>query len=141
MRLRRSWGKKKKLMTKRRKIIPYNPKLTEFTKSLRNNSTKSEIKLWRVIKGKEFRGYDFHRQKPLLNFIADFYCHELDLVIELDGLTHESEETKRKDIFKQSELEKEGLTVLRFTDDEIFSEFDKVMSEIEEYIDLFEKKQ
>ena len=128
-------------MKNRRKIIPYNSKLKEFARLLRNNSTKSEIKLWQAIKGKQLKGYDFHRQKPLLEFIADFYCHELALVIEVDGFTHEFEETNRKDKYKQKELEKAGLTVLRFTDEEVFSELDKVILEIENYINKFESKE
>lgn len=125
-------------MKKRRKIIPYNPKLKEFARVLRNNSTKSEIKLWKILKNKNIKGYDFHRQKPLLEFIADFYCYELKLVIELDGFTHEFEETKSKDNYKQGKLEGVGLTVLRFTDEEVFSEFDLVINSIEKYILEFE---
>ena len=67
----------------KRKIIPYKPYLKLLARKLRNNSTKSEMKLWLCLKGRQMCGYDFHRQKPLLNFIADFYCHELKLVIEL----------------------------------------------------------
>lgn len=128
-------------MKNRRKIIPYNSKLKEFARFLRNNSTKSEIKLWRTIKGKQIKGYDFHRQKPLLEFIADFYCHELALVIEVDGFTHKFEETKQKDEYKQKELEKVGLTVLRFSDEDIHSELDKVFLSIESYIIEFESKE
>ena len=84
----------------RRKIIPYNPKLKEYARYLRNNSTRSEIRLWHELKGKQRLGYDFHRQKPLLHFIADFYCYELKLVIELDGYTHEFPEVIRKDKIK-----------------------------------------
>lgn len=76
----------------KRKIIPYNPNLKELARKLRNNSTQSEIRLWQYLKGKQMMGYDFHRQKPLLNYIADFFCHELALVIELDGYTHQFEE-------------------------------------------------
>lgn len=129
-----------RILKKRRKIIPYNPKLKEYARVLRNNSTKSEIKLWKVLKNKNIKGYDFHRQKPLLNFIADFYCYELKLVIELDGFTHEFEKIKNKDKYKQAKLEEFGLTVLRFTDEEIFSEFDLVINSIEKYILEFEKK-
>jgi len=81
----------------KRKIIPYNPKLKEFARKLRNNSTKSEIRLWQQLKRKQFFGYDFHRQKPLLNYIVDFYCYELNLVIELDGYSHNFEEIVTKD--------------------------------------------
>ena len=101
---------------------------------MRNNSTKAEIRLWQELKGKKLLGYDFHRQKPLLEFIADFYCHELELVIEIDGFTHEFEETKQKDMFKQAKLEEIGLSVLRFTDEEVHSELDQVILKIEDYI-------
>jgi very-short-patch-repair endonuclease len=81
----------------RRKIILYNPKLKELARKLRNDSTKSEIRLWQQLKGKQLFGYDFHRQKSLLNYIADFYCYELNLVIELDCYSHQFEEVVEKD--------------------------------------------
>jgi len=123
----------------KRKIIPYNPKLKELARNLRNNSTKSEIKLWQHLKGKQFFGYDFHRQKPLLNFIADFYCYELNLVIELDGYTHQFEEVIIKDEIKQEELENIGLTVIRFDDKEVMNDINNVFRELEGYILNFEK--
>jgi very-short-patch-repair endonuclease len=125
----------------RRKIIPYNPKLKELARQLRNNSTQSEIKLWHFLKGKQMRGYDFHRQKPLLDFIADFYCYELKLVIELDGYTHLLEETQLKDEKKQKSFEKVGLHVLRFLDEEVMHDIDNVLRVIESYIEEFEAKE
>lgn len=123
----------------RRKIIPYNPKLKELARKLRNKSTKSEITLWQELKGKRMHGYDFHRQKPLLNYIADFYCYELKLVIELDGYTHQFEEVQIKDEQKQAELERLGLTVMRFQDIEIFNDMNNVLRVIEGYIKKFEE--
>lgn len=123
----------------RRKIIPYNPKLKELARKLRNNSTKSEIALWQELKGKKIYGYDFHRQKPLLNYIADFYCYELKLVIELDGYTHQFEEVQVKDEQKQVTLEKLGLTVMRFQDNEIFKDMNNVLRVIEKYVIDFEE--
>ncbi len=64
-------------------------------------------------------GYDFHRQKPLLEYIADFYCYELELVIELDGYTHNFEEVLARDETKQKALENLGLTIIRFADPEV----------------------
>ncbi len=122
----------------KRKIIPYKPILKKFARELRNNSTKSEIKLWGYLKGKQMLGYDFHRQKPLLNFIADFYCYELKLVIELDGYTHMFEETIIKDAIKESELNRVGLKVLRFSDDEVMQDIENVLRMIEKYIEEFE---
>ncbi len=121
----------------KRKIIPYKPILKKFARELRNNSTKSEIKLWGYLKGKQMLGYDFHRQKPLLNFIADFYCYELKLVIELDGYTHMLEETIIKDAIKESELNRIGLKVLRFADAEVMQDIENVLRTIEKYIEEF----
>jgi len=123
----------------RRKIIPYNPKLKMLARNLRNNSTFSEIILWHELKGKKMRGYDFHRQKPLLNYIADFYCCELYLVIELDGITHIFDEVAERDERKEKNLSKFGIKVLRFYDDEVLNDMENVLREIEAYIDDFER--
>ena len=125
----------------RRKRLPYNPKLKELARKLRNNSTNSEIKFWHFLKGKQLSGYDFHRQKPLLNYIADFYCYELQLVIELDGYSHQLEDVQLKDETRQKELENLGLTVLRFQDTEVFQNIKNVLRIIEQYILEFEKTQ
>lgn len=97
-----------------RKIIPYNPKLKEFARKLRNDSTFGEVLRWNELKGEKF-GFDFHRQKPLLNYIVDFYCSELNLVIEIDGRYHSHEEKFDADSFRDQELAKYDLTTLRFT--------------------------
>ena len=122
----------------KRQIIPYNPRLKLLARKLRNNSTKSEIKLWLNLKGRQLCGYDFHRQKPLLNYIADFYCYELKLVIELDGVSHNLESVQMKDEIKQSQLERAGLTVLRFRDEEVFNNLDGVLETIKRYITKYE---
>ncbi|MDH5609847.1 MAG: endonuclease domain-containing protein [Cyclobacteriaceae bacterium] len=124
----------------KRKIIPYDPKLKELARQLRNNSTRSEIRLWQFLKGKQMMGYDFHRQKPLLHYIADFYCYELGLVIELDGYTHQFEETDQKDRVKQRELEAIGLTVLRFDDLEVMQDINNVLRSLENYILEYQEK-
>ena len=124
----------------KRKIIPYNPKLKKIAQKLRNNSTRSEIKLWGNLKGKQMFGYDFHRQKPLLNYIVDFYCYELNLVIELDGYSHQFEEVLIKDELKQKALEHIGLNTLRFDDDEVMNDINNVLNDIEGYITQFENR-
>lgn len=98
------------------KIIPYNPKLKEYAKELRKNSTLSEVLLWKNIKNKAL-GVQFHRQVPLLEYIVDFYCHELMLAIEIDGDSHLYK--YEYDVKRQGELEKEGIIFLRFTDSDI----------------------
>lgn len=124
---------------KRREIIPYNPKLKEFARQLRNNSTKSEIYLWKHLKGKQMMGYDFHRQKPLDIYIVDFFCHELMLAIELDGFSHQLDEVIEKDEVKEERLKELGIHVLRFQDDEVYNDIENVMREIEAYVVEYEK--
>lgn len=91
----------------RNKIIPYNPKLKEYARYLRKNSTISEVLLWKKIKNKSL-GVEFHRQVPILEFIVDFYCHELFLAIEIDGGSHLFK--YEYDISRQGKLEDQGVT-------------------------------
>jgi len=123
----------------RRPILPYSPHLKEYARRMRNHSTRSEIFMWQQLRGKQLRGYDFHRQKPIGNFIVDLYCPELMLALELDGITHESEEVKKKDSIKQARLESLGVTVLHFTDKAIFFDTDQVFKTLEDFIDEFER--
>jgi len=125
---------------KKRKIIPYNPKLKELARQLRNNSTKAEVILWLKLKGKQMYGYDFHRQKPINNFILDFFCNELMLAIEVDGYSHELIEVYNKDLKKDKKLNELGITVLRFSDYQVLKEMDNVLRAIEWFIVEFEKK-
>ena len=75
----------------------YNPKLKQLARNLRNNSTLSEVLLWNELKGKLFEGYQFMRQKPIGEFIVDFYCPKLKLVIEIDGESHGSNKNQERD--------------------------------------------
>ncbi len=117
----------------RRKIIPYNPKLKQIARSLRNNSTLSEVLLWRAPKGKQVRGFDFHRQKPVDNYIVDFYCHELSLAIEIDGSTHN--EKMDRDEQRQKRLESLDVRFLRFTDADVKRNLQGVVMAIEDWIE------
>ena len=118
---------------KRRKIIPHNPKLKLIARKLRNNSTKSEVLMWNYLKGKQIRECDFHRQKPIGNFIVDFYCNEILLAIEIDGESHYGNE--EKDSKRQKEIEKHGVRFLRFDESEIYYQLDNVIKTIEKWID------
>ncbi|MCF6130341.1 endonuclease domain-containing protein [Flavobacterium sp. AS60] len=113
----------------RNKIIPYSPHLKEYARQLRNNSTLSEVLLWKNIKSKGY-GFQFHRQVPLLNYIVDFYCHELMLAIEIDGESHQFK--YEYDARRQGELEKEGVTFLRFTDIDIKQNMFSVLLTLEQ---------
>jgi very-short-patch-repair endonuclease len=123
----------------KRKIIPYNPKLKEFARQLRNNSTETEIFLWLKLKGKQMYGYDFHRQKPIDNFILDFFCYELMLAIELDGYSHEILEVYNRDCVKEKRMNEFGITVLRFSDEQVLKDMENVIRAIEFYIYEYEK--
>ncbi len=79
-------------------------------------------------------GYDFHRQKPIDNFILDFFCHELMLGIELDGITHSFEEVELKDQKKELKLNELGIYILRFKDEEVYNNIENVLKIIENYI-------
>jgi len=123
---------------KRRKIIPYNSRLKEFTRKLRNDSTFTEIMVWNYLKKKKLRGYDFDRQRPIDNYIVDFYCKDLFLAIEIDGESHygNPERDKKKD----KRLKELGVTVLRFDDMEVKYRLDNVINRIEKWIDENSKK-
>ncbi|WP_108804800.1 MULTISPECIES: endonuclease domain-containing protein [unclassified Aquimarina] len=125
---------------KKRKIIPYNPKLKEYARQLRNNSTKSEILLWQKLKRKQLYGYDFHRQKPIDNYILDFFCYELMLGIEIDGYSHQLVEVYNKDIVKEKAMNRLGVNILRFTDQQIFKDMFNVLLAIEDYIQSYENE-
>ena len=116
------------------KIIPYNPKLKALARKLRKNSTLSEVLLWQRIKQKGY-GVQFHRQVPLLEYIVDFYCHELKLAIEIDGDSHNFKEGY--DIKRQKELESYGISFLRFTDLDIKKNMFSVLLSIDQTIDTF----
>ncbi len=120
-------------------FLPYNKKLKEFSRDLRSHSTLSEILLWQKLRSSQFRGYAFNRQKPLGNYIVDFYCLKLDLVIEVDGNSHFFEESVVEDQERQKVIERMGLNFLRFSDLEVKRSMPSVLEEIGYFIDDFEK--
>ena len=120
------------------KNLYYNRSLKDLARQLRNNSTKSEIRLWTELLNGKKTGYTFHRQRPVLNYIADFLCKDLKLIIELDGYSHEFEQQWKKDKQRQIELEEAGFKVLRFSDDEVMKDLRNVESEIMHWIKKLE---
>ena len=123
-------------MEKRYDNLGYNKKLKELARSLRKNATKAEIRLWsELLRAGKMQGYTFLRQRPVLNYIADFMCKELKLIIEVDGFTHESDKQWYKDKDRQQELEDNGFTVLRFTDEEILNDLENVSRRLEHWIE------
>jgi very-short-patch-repair endonuclease len=120
-------------MSKKRKIIPYNPDLKNLAKKLRKNMTLSEILLWNELKNKQLLGYDFDRQRPIGSYIVDFYCKELLLAIEIDGDTHIYRD--EYDDKRQNELENLGVRFLRFEDIEVRKNMWNVLRVIGDWIE------
>ncbi|MCX6182075.1 MAG: endonuclease domain-containing protein [Bacteroidetes bacterium] len=111
--------------------VHYKNYLNRYAKNLRNASTYSEILLWNELKQKQILNVQFNRQRPIGNYIADFYCAKAKLIIELDGITHHSEEQYNLDMIRQAELENMGYKVLRFHDDEVMNDRQNVLRTIE----------
>jgi very-short-patch-repair endonuclease len=89
--------------------------------------------LWNYLKGEQMKGFDFDRQRPIDNYIVDFYCKDLQLAIEVDGESHYGNE--KADKRRERRLNKLGVTVLRFDDMEIVYELDEVLKKIEQWIE------
>ena len=123
-----------------RNRISYNPKLKEIAREFRNNPTKQEKILWNYLKGNQIEGYDFHRQKPLDNYIVDFYCTKLRLAIEIDGSIHNEEYNKIKDYIRQDRLEDYGISFIRFSNTEIENSIEEVLNTIKEFIIYLETR-
>ena len=115
--------------------LPYDNKLTARAKELRNNMTAAEKKLWydylRTHK------YKFTRQKPIDKYIVDFYCSELGVVIEIDGDTHLGKKEIKYDGVRTEELEKYGLKIIRFWNDDVLSGIEVVCELIENELSKF----
>jgi|SRR4030095_9336712 imidazole glycerol-phosphate synthase subunit HisF len=118
---------KKKMFYGADRIIFENAKL------LRNNLTNEEVVLWGRLK-ECFANHKFRRQHPVSNYIADFYCHKLKLVIEVDGSIHYSEESQKADKIRQGSLENLGIKVLRFTNEQVRNKIEVVLEKISDCI-------
>ena len=111
----------------------YNAKpiIFERAKAMREQMTTAEKSVWHLLSSKKMCGLRFKAQHPIDIFIADFYCHALKLVIEIDGEIHHSNDQKEYDINREAELERFGIKVIRFTNMEVEQDIEKVRREIE----------
>ena len=109
---------------------PYNKNLKQASRDLRNNMTDAEQLLWHRLRRKQILGLQFYRQKPILNFIVDFYCPAANLVIECDGGQHYTAEGLEADRARDQALAQLGLNVLRFDNRQILTETDAVVDQI-----------
>jgi very-short-patch-repair endonuclease len=118
-------------MKKGRYFLPYNPELISRAKEMRKNPTPAESKLWQFLRQFPLKMW---RQKPIDHFIVDFYCPKLNLVIEVDGDSHFTEQGKIYDRQRTKVLEGYGLRVIRFTNDDVLNNFDAVCTVIGGFI-------
>ena len=115
-------------------FLPYNPNLKEKSRILRKAGNLSEVLLWMKLRADSFLGYSFYRQKPILNYIVDFYCKELNLVIEIDGASHNNNEQAEYDKERDRQMKVLGLSVLRIRDEEVKNDMPNVLRKIEDFI-------
>jgi len=116
----------------------YNKNLKEYARKLRNNSTLPEVILWdKLLKRKQLRGYPFLRQRPIANYIVDFFSKDLKLIIEVDGEIHKYR--KRKDKKREEELKELGYSVIRFQNEEILYELFNVERILNCFVDEFKE--
>lgn len=114
----------------------YNASLKTFDKAkkLRKESTPAEKHLWKILRNRKTLAFKFRRQHPVYHFIADFYCNEAKLIVEADGQIHELPENKKYDMEREEAITMLGITVLRFTNEEILTDEDMVLQKIETYL-------
>ena len=103
-----------------------DPLIFENARELRKRLTPAEQTFWLRLKEK-FPEYKFRRQHPISIYIADFYCHKLKLVIEIDGTFHDSMEAKLSDETRQKHLESLNLKVVRFTNEQIKNDVENMI--------------
>jgi very-short-patch-repair endonuclease len=115
-------------------FLPYNPKLTELARANRKTPTVSEQKIWNeVLRLRQFANYKFLRQKPIGEFIVDFYCSSLRLVIEIDGDSHA--EAVEYDAARTRILGDHGLTLIRYTNHEVLHNISGVYDDLVRHVD------
>ena len=116
-------------------FLPYNKDLVSRAKELRKSMTKAERRIWyEVFRNKRFEDLRWLRQRPIANFIVDFYCAELKLVVEIDGGDHFTQAGKVYDEERTKILEGYGLTVIRFTNEEILKNLAGVHQRLLQYV-------
>ena len=109
---------------------PYNGNLKQFSRLLRENMTDAERHLWAKIRMKQLKGYQFYRQKPIGDYIVDFFCPKAKLVIEVDGSHHLVGETMEYDRIRDEYLSGFGLRALRFTNTDVLTRIEGVVESI-----------
>lgn len=110
------------------------PEIFEKAKALRRNLTNEEKKLWDYLKHSPRKGFRFRRQHPIYIYVVDFYCHKAKLVIEVDGPDHNSKQKAYLDKIRTEDLNNLGIKVLRFQNEQVNNEIEKVIATIKEHL-------
>jgi valyl-tRNA synthetase len=112
------------------KKLPLSDEFLSRVKALRQNATDAESYLWAVLRDRQLQGFKFRRQHPIAPYVVDFYSHEANLVIELDGGQHNEEANQKRDEGRTKYLESKGLTVIRFWNNEVLENMEGVYQAI-----------
>jgi very-short-patch-repair endonuclease len=107
-----------------------DPQLLEFAKSMRHTSTNAENLMWQILRAKRFMNLKFRRQHVIQPYIVDFYCHEISLVIELDGSQHGTDDVVEYDAERTKFLEALGLTVVRYWNHDVLGRTNVVLEDL-----------
>jgi very-short-patch-repair endonuclease len=107
---------------------------TQLRKKLRNNATMAEIELWRAVKGKQLLGIKFRRQHGVGSFVVDFYAVSIKLAIEVDGQLHNDERAIKYDARRTEYLNENGITMLRFMNQDVYHHLEEVIDKIKSVI-------
>lgn len=118
-----------------------DPQLLEFAKTMRSNATDAEHLMWQLLRAKRFINFKFRRQHVITPYIVDFYCHELGLVIELDGSQHGTDDAIEYDTERTKFLEALGLTVVRYWNHKVLQNIDAVLEHLSQFCRELKEKQ
>ena len=111
------------------------PELFKRAAEMRKNPTQAEKVLWKQLRKFRSNGFTFRQQHPIDLFIADFYCHRLRLIIEVDGEIHFSDQAREYDDGRTAELEKFGIKIIRFSNEEVLSDQQLVLEKVTKIIE------
>ena len=111
-------------------MVLYNRNLRQFSRELRKNSTDAERRLWSKLRLRQLNGFQFYRQRIIVNYIMDFFCPKAKLVVEVDGGQHYSGEKQKSDFKRDEYLKRIGIKVLRFSDREVLTNINGVVERI-----------
>ena len=106
--------------------------LIDLSKTLRKRMTPAESVIWQELRRRNIAGYRFRRQHAISNYVVDFFCFEKAIVIEIDGGIHDEPENQEKDANRSAELDRLGLKVIRFKNEEVLNDMETVIKKIHE---------